>query len=191
MRLSAGFGRVARHLAGAISAQMMPTDASDAFPAPGHDHGQCLEHAMQRARKAFDDKGLKLTPLRQAVFSEIASSHRAIGAYEVLENLAARGDRLAPISVYRAIDALLAAGMVHRVESRNAFFACHTGHEKRSRHLVLGCEACGRIAEVDGDKAFAAIDKAAASAAFSAKGAVVEVWGLCANCAAQVEETAV
>lgn len=142
---------------------------------------------MERARKAFDDKGLKLTPLRRAVFGEIASSHRAIGAYEVLDKLASRGERLAPISVYRAIDALLEVGIVHRFESRNAFFACHaghhSGHDARSRCLVLSCENCGRIAEVAGDKAYAAIDKAAASAAFQPKGAVVEVWGLCANCA--------
>src|SRR6185295_18379236 len=117
--------RLARRLAGAISAKMTQTHPPDAFPALEHDHDRCLEEAMTRARKAFDDKGLKLTPLRRAVFGEIASSHRAIGAYEVLDKLAARGERLAPISVYRAIDALLAAGMVHRFESRNAFFACH------------------------------------------------------------------
>jgi Fur family transcriptional regulator, zinc uptake regulator len=162
---------------------MTQTHPPDAFPAPEHDHDRCLEEAMERARKAFDDKGLKLTPLRRAVFGEIASSHRAIGAYEVLDKLAERGERLAPISVYRAIDALLAAGIVHRFESRNAFFACHSGHDVRTRHLVLSCETCGRIAEVDGNKAFAAIDKAAASAAFSPKGAVVEVWGVCADCA--------
>jgi hypothetical protein len=42
------------------------------------------------------------------------------------------------------------------------------------------------VAEVDGAAVFATIDKAAEGAAFrasSAKGAVVEVWGLCANCA--------
>jgi Fur family zinc uptake transcriptional regulator len=155
----------------------------DAFPALEHDHSRCLEDAMERARKAFDDKGLKLTPLRRAVFGEIASSHRAIGAYEVLDKLAARGERLAPISVYRAIDALLEAGIVHRFESRNAFFACHAGHHLRTRHLVLSCDSCGRIAEVDGTKAFAAIDKAAASSGFSPKSAVVEVWGVCADCA--------
>lgn len=138
---------------------------------------------MQRARKAFDDKGLRLTPLRQAVFQEIAASHRAIGAYEVLDNLATKGERLAPISVYRAIDALVGAGLVHRFESRNAFFACHAGHEMRQ--LVLACETCGRVAEVDGDQVFAAIDVAAGSAAFAPKGAVVEVWGQCANCAGQ------
>jgi Fur family zinc uptake transcriptional regulator len=157
--------------------------ASTAFPAPGHDHDRCLAEAMERARKAFLAKGLKLTPLRQAVFQEIAASHRAIGAYEVLDKLATRGDRLAPISVYRAIDALVSAGIVHRFESRNAFFACRVGHEMRQ--LVLACETCGRVAEVDGDKVFAAIDKSAGSAAFAAKGAVVEVWGLCESCADQ------
>jgi Fur family zinc uptake transcriptional regulator len=157
--------------------------AGSAFPAPEHDHDRCLEEAMVRARTAFEAKGLKLTPLRRTVFEEIAASHRAVGAYEVLDRLAARGDRLAPISVYRAIDALVAAGIVHRFESRNAFFACRGAHALRQ--LVLACEACGRVAEVDGDKVFAAIDKSAGTAAFSPKAAVVEVWGLCQSCAGE------
>jgi Fur family zinc uptake transcriptional regulator len=152
------------------------------FPAPEHDHDACLEGALERARKAFEVKGLKLTPLRQSVFAEIAGSHRAVGAYEVLERLAARGDRLAPISVYRAIDALVEAGLVHRFESRNAFFACHAGHE--GRQLVLACEACGRVAEVGGPEVFSGIDQAAQEASFAPRTAVVEVWGLCASCKA-------
>jgi Fur family zinc uptake transcriptional regulator len=160
------------------------TSPGQAFPAPEHNHALCLDEAMARAREAFAAKGMRLTPLREAVFQAIASaSHRAIGAYEVLDRLAARGERLAPISVYRAIDALVAAGIVHRFESRNAFFACHAGHEQRQ--LVLACEACGSVAEVDGAPVFAAIDSAAKRAAFSAtsaKGAVVEIWGMCSNC---------
>jgi Fur family zinc uptake transcriptional regulator len=168
---------------------MTQAAASTAFPAPEHDHDRCLEEAMERARKAFEAKGLKLTPLRQAVFREIAASHRAIGAYEVLNKLASSGDRLAPISVYRAIDALVAAGIVHRFESRNAFFACHAGHDERQ--LVLACEACASVAEVDGAKVFAAIDKAAETTAFSVGSAhaVVEVWGLCANCESHGSDT--
>ncbi len=156
--------------------------ASNVFPAPEHDHGRCLEQAMVRAQTAFETKGLKLTPLRQAVFKEFAGSHKAMGAYDVLDRFAARGERLAPISVYRAIEALVSAGIVHRFESRNAFFACQGGHERRQ--LVLACESCGRVAEVDGSKVFAAVDETVAGAAFAAKGAVVEVWGQCANCAA-------
>jgi Fur family transcriptional regulator, zinc uptake regulator len=166
---------------------MNMTIPSKAFPAPGHDHAQCLDEAMARARAAFAAKGLRLTPLRESVFQVIAAaSHRAIGAYEVLDRLARRGERLAPISVYRAIDALVAAGIVHRFESRNAFFACHAGHEQRQ--LVLACEQCGAVAEVDGAPVFAAIDSAAAGASFRAnsdKGAVVEVWGMCGNCASK------
>jgi Fur family zinc uptake transcriptional regulator len=165
----------------------MTTIPSKAFPAPGHNHEVCLDEAMARARAAFASKGLRLTPLREAVFRAIAAaSHRAVGAYEVLDRLATDGERLAPISVYRAIDALVTAGIVHRFESRNAFFACHAGHEQRQ--MVLACERCGSVAEVDGAKVFAAIDGVAAGASFlasSAKGAVVEVWGLCANCAGE------
>src|SRR5262245_21872783 len=164
---------------------MTTTLPSKAFPAPGHDHEVCLDRAMERARAAFAAKGLRLTPLREAVFQAIAAtSHRAIGAYEVLDRLATHGERLAPISVYRAIDALVAAGIVHRFESRNAFLACHAAHEQRQ--LILACERCGSVAEVDGAPVFAAIDRVADGASFSAssdKGAVVEVWGQCANCA--------
>ena len=54
--------------------------ANKAFPAPEHDHDLCLEEAMERAREAFQSRGLKLTPLRQSVLREIAASHKAIGA---------------------------------------------------------------------------------------------------------------
>jgi len=172
---------------GCYKGAMTPFLSSGAFPAPEHDHGHCLTEAMDRAGKAFADKGLKLTGLRRSVFAEIAASHKAIGAYEVLARLAARGEQLAPISVYRAIDALVAVGIVHRFESRNAFFACHAGHAAR-RQLVLACETCRSVAEIDGDSVFQAIDKSADRAAFAAKAAVVEVWGLCANCAEAAQE---
>lgn len=152
------------------------------FPALEHDHAPCLEDAIERARKAFDAKGLKLTPLRLSVFKEIAGSHRVIGAYEVLECIARKGERLAPISVYRAIDALVEVGLVHRFESRNAFFACHSGHE--GRQVVLACEACGRVAEVSAGSVFEGIDAAAEAAMFQPRTAVVEVWGQCAACIA-------
>ena len=80
---------------------------SELFPQPEHNHAPCLDTAVGRAERAFESKGLKLTQLRRKVFAEIAGSHHAVGAYDVLDRLAKKGDRLAPISVYRAIDALL------------------------------------------------------------------------------------
>jgi Fur family transcriptional regulator, zinc uptake regulator len=162
----------------------MPSPAANptAFPLGGHDHDRCLHTALDRARHAFEAKGLKLTDLRRRVFVEIAGSHHAVGAYDVLERLAQTGDRLAPISVYRAIDALLAAGCVHRLESRNAFFACHTGEIHVRKPVVLVCAACGRVAEMAGDDVLDALDRLLAASGFAALQTVVEVAGTCAEC---------
>lgn len=158
----------------------------DAFPEPMHDHGACVADILARGQEAFERKGLRLTPLRRRVFEEIAASHTAIGAYDVLDRLARKSDtRLAPISVYRAIDALLEAGVVHRLESRNAFFACHARHKPGSRTIVLACDDCDSVLESPGEPIFAAIDAAASSAEFVPSQIMVEVRGKCSHCADQ------
>jgi len=145
----------------------------------------CVALALDRAQQAFEAKGLRLTELRRRVLEEIAASHHAIGAYDILERLRDKGIRLAPISVYRAIDALLSAGVIHRLESRNAFFACHAAHAGDSDQLVLACDRCGRVAEVPGGPVFDAIASAARDALFQPGRTVAEVNGLCADCRAR------
>ena len=57
-----GLVGVALPCAGCYKGAMTQAAASNAFPAPEHDHDRCLAEAMERARKAFKTKGLKLTP---------------------------------------------------------------------------------------------------------------------------------
>lgn len=161
------------------------TDAryDEAFPDPGHDHDSCLEVTMSRASVAFERSGLRLTPLRRRVLEEIASSHHAVGAYEILDRMARKGgSRLAPISVYRALDALLEAGIVHRLESRNAYFACLVPHSGDRHQIVLACEQCGVVAEVQAESVFLGIAEAARSTGFLPSRSVVEVAGTCKQC---------
>jgi len=159
------------------------TAPQDAFPPPGHNHRHCAAGARARLEQAFADKRMRLTGLRQEVFDEIAASHQAVGAYEVLERMAAKGNRLAPISVYRAIEALIEAGVIHRLESRNAFFACHASHRTGQGQIVLSCEKCTTVAEVSAGPVLDGIGTAASGVGFSVRRAIVEVSGLCANCA--------
>lgn len=157
--------------------------ARGSFPALEHNHASCVLLARQRAERAFEARGLRLTELRLRVFEEIASSHHAVGAYDVLERIARKGTRLAPISVYRAIEALLSAGVIHRLESKNAFFACHAPHARDRGQLVLACEQCGRVAEVEDESVFRAMATAAEGARFTPIHAVAEVIGRCRDCA--------
>jgi len=150
---------------------------------PASTYSQRVAQSVERAANIFTDKKMRFTTLRQQVFAEIAATHGAVGAYEVLERLATKGTRLAPISVYRALDALMEAGVVHRLESKNAFFACRIMHGKGRRQLVMSCEQCGNVDEVDGDIIFETIDKVARKAGFEPRVKFVELSGLCANCA--------
>lgn len=148
--------------------------------------GRSLTKAVQKAGEAFEQHNLRFTKLRQQVFEEIAATHASIGAYDILERLAEKGTRLAPISVYRAIDALMEAGVVHRLESKNSYFACRRlDHDfvKAGRPLVLSCEDCGAVAEVDSDGVFETIDKIAGKSGFKPRVRFVELAGLCPRCA--------
>lgn len=141
-----------------------------------------FKKTVERATIAFADKRLRFTDLRRKVFEEIAATQNAIGAYEVLDRLAQKGTRLAPISVYRALDALLEAGVVHRLESKNAYFACRRLHNEGKRQLVMSCESCGKVFEVEGEGIFETIDRVARAAKFEPRVKFVEVSGTCASC---------
>jgi Fur family transcriptional regulator, zinc uptake regulator len=152
------------------------------FPRPEHDHSSCIEHAIERAHKICAGKSVRLTPLREAVLRVLLSSHRALGAYEIIEELHKHGRRLAPISVYRIIDVLLAAGLAHRLESKNAFFACLADHAEANSMLVLICEDCARVAEAEAPEAWGAINSVTQSSGFAVSETVLEIQGTCADC---------
>jgi Fur family transcriptional regulator, zinc uptake regulator len=154
-----------------------------------HDHGRCLAQSLGRAEKAFVDQGLKLTPLRRRVLEEVAASHDAVGAYDVLDRMARKsGTRIAPISIYRALDVLQDAGVIHRVESRNAFFACHTVHGASQPPVVLVCDRCATVIEVEAVQAFDVIEEITSAHKFEPRRTVIEVAGQCSSCADQNSE---
>ena len=78
----------------------------------------------------------------------LLSSHRPLGAYEVIDELAKSMPRPAPITVYRALDFLMENGLVHRIESRNAFLACAHDHDATAMVAFLICEHCGSVGEI-------------------------------------------
>ncbi|MGD9866464.1 MAG: Fur family transcriptional regulator [Hyphomicrobiales bacterium] len=152
------------------------------FPAPDHDHTACVEQSLARARGRFEERGERLTSLREAVFKTLAESHEALGAYDIIEKMRARGRRIAPISMYRVLDVLCQAGLVHRIESRNAFVACHDAGCEERPMLFLVCERCGRVAETHDDSLGDTLKKLARSAGFRPRQMVLELSGVCSHC---------
>lgn len=142
-----------------------------------------IADAVERARATFAERNLRFTDLREQVFAEIASTNGAIGAYDILDRLSGKGTRLAPISVYRSIDALLEAGVIHRLESKNAYFACRRHeHGRHGRPIFLSCERCGSVTEAPAQSVFDLINEVARGQGFDPKVKFVEVLGLCTRC---------
>ena len=82
------------------------------FPAPDHDHGRCTAEAIAHAEQVCARRAQKFTPIRRQVLQALLSSHRPLGAYEVIDELARSMPRPAPITVYRALDFLREQGLV-------------------------------------------------------------------------------
>ena len=119
--------------------------------------------------------------VHQAI-GHLAHIHRPLGAYEIIDRLAESGPRPAPITVYRALDFLLANGLVHRIESRNAFIACISRHQAGAMMVFLLCDLCGTVGEAPSAAVAKSLIAAAKRAGFTPKTPVVEIAGVCAHC---------
>jgi Fur family zinc uptake transcriptional regulator len=162
----------------------MTAQSRTAFPPPDHDHERCSSDALAHAEALCAERSERLTPTRRQVLQSLLATHRPLGAYELIDRLAAEGARPAPITVYRALDFLQAQGLVHRIESRNAFVACIHSHDSGNPVVFLLCDRCGAVGEVDSSAAANALKAAARAVGFTPKTPVIEIAGICANCRA-------
>lgn len=158
------------------------------FPGARHDHARCVAHAFERAEKVCAARGVRLTALRRAVLKIILESHSPIGAYDILDRLRDTGRRAAPVTVYRALDFLMANRLVHRLASQNAYLGCDHPEESHGAQFLI-CRVCGAAGEIHDGAIAAAIAKSAAETGFRVEAPVVEITGLCPRCDSQKERT--
>ncbi len=152
------------------------------FPTPDHDHGRCAADALSHAERVCERRAQKFTPIRRQVLEALLSSHRPLGAYEVIDELAKSMPRPAPITVYRALDFLMNNGLVHRIESRNAYLACAHDHDAAAMIAFLICEQCGSVGEIPAAPLAQSLNAAARATGFTPTLSVVEITGTCAHC---------
>ena len=172
----------------------MPHDqafASDSCPgcaAPDlafapHDHGRCAADALGRAEGMLEGRAQRLTPVRRRVLQILLEAHRALGAYELLNRLAAEGFGNQPPVAYRALEFLEEQGLVHRIRRLNAFAACmHPGEAHAPAFLI--CRSCNLVAEAPARAVTQALTEAAKNLGFTIERSTVEALGLCPACAA-------
>ncbi len=125
---------------------------------------------------------LKLTPVRQGVLDIIRAAQAPLAAYTILEQL--QQGAKAPQTVYRALDYLIEHGLVHKLESLNAYVACQQeATECRHAAAFVICRDCQRTHEIKDLSILQSIlDSYGRSAGFSDLHAILEIRGLCDAC---------
>ena len=111
----------------------------------------------------------------------VAAAGRPLGAYDVLELLAAERGRVAPPTVYRSLDFLVEQGLVHKVLSVNGFVACSAAARPHDAQLFI-CGTCGSSVEVARRPHAGVIENEAQSLDFTIESVVLEVRGCCSIC---------
>lgn len=148
-----------------------------------NDHKACESTLMAQAEERCSELGLRLTPVRRRTLALLLAEHRALGAYDVLARLAAEGLGSQPPVAYRALDFLVKAGLVHKIEALNAYTACVHPQSAHTPAFLI-CRKCDAVAEADTSPEQGRLGDAARSAGFVIERTVVEATGLCPDCAA-------
>ncbi|MFT4993172.1 MAG: Fur family zinc uptake transcriptional regulator [Paraglaciecola sp.] len=136
---------------------------------------------VEKARHFCEGKGARFTHLREKVYALLLEKQGAVGAYELLDTLKLTESNAKPATIYRTLDFLLEFGLIHRLESTNAFVACHHFDCNHPVQFLI-CDQCGVVKEIQSAGLKETLDKQAESFGFSVIKQTIEAHGTCAVC---------
>jgi Fur family zinc uptake transcriptional regulator len=159
-------------------------------------HQHCIDDALASAQLICEQQNAKLTELRQQVLLLIWENHKPLGAYTLIDQLAEKTQRrIAPPTVYRTLEFLLDLGVIHRINSLNAYIGCTQPHthqtssdQSASNQIIdkhnyfLICKKCHDTQEILDAKLSKKIEQVSHAYTFLPQEQWLEITGLCEEC---------
>lgn len=139
-------------------------------------------HEEDQFLRFLRTRGLRATAERRALCREIFAQHGHIDAEQVLAAVRAAGHKISRATVYRNLELLVSAGLVHRVRlggNRSVFEHVHPGQ----KHDHLACRRCGRMIEFVSPAIAAMLAEICRAHGFVAQGNQLQILGECEPCA--------
>jgi Fur family transcriptional regulator, zinc uptake regulator len=136
---------------------------------------------LRQAERQCLGRGARFTPIRRRVLEMIAEAPGGLKAYDLLDLLAREHAAARPPTVYRALEFLIDQGLVHRIESLNAYVACPCPEHAHGFQLLI-CRECGRVAELHLDEVDARLGERARELGFRIDRQTIELLGRCEAC---------
>ena len=138
---------------------------------------------IERAKKLCIEQKERITKPRIEVLKIIAQSHKPIGAYAILDKLGLVIEQPKPQTVYRAIDFWRKLGLIHNIESLNAYTLCQLGYKHEGSQFML-CDSCGKAIETPVNDIPKALRNNMINESFTPSEWTMEIHGSCSSCQA-------
>jgi Fur family transcriptional regulator, zinc uptake regulator len=140
------------------------------------------EKFFEKVENHLRQKNGRMTDVRREIVLKMAELGEPRTAYQILEAAnKKRKTKLSAISLYRTLEFLMEAGVVLKLESKNAFELCLNA-EPEHTHLMMVCDKCGDVREIHDLALAEALGKAAKKHSHTLKHHVIELHGLCRDC---------
>ena len=144
--------------------------------------GAALRQALSAAEHRCAATQERLTAPRRRVLELLLEGDGPLKAYDLIASFGVEGQPAKPPTVYRALDFLEKQGFVHRIESLNAYVACHHGDRAHAAAFLI-CDCCGASAEIE-PVAGQEITAIGERTGFLVQALTIEAHGLCKACRA-------
>lgn len=127
------------------------------------------------------EHNLPVTAQRLAIADVLLNSERHLSAEEVAEELTARGKKVGTATVYRAIDTLLASGLLVERDFGEGFRRFEPARDvPNHEHLV--CTQCGKVEEFRDERLERMTTIVAESRGFARQRHRLVIHGICRDC---------
>ncbi|MDR1659210.1 MAG: transcriptional repressor [Desulfovibrio sp.] len=148
---------------------------------PAKDSAGISPDFLTEAENLCRQQGVRLTGLRRAILEILTSADFPIKAYDIIEHMRDKGKRVTPATIYRTLAFLLQNGLVHRVNSLNAYVPCTAKH---SNHVLLMfiCSECQKTTEIDDQTLYNSMQARLKELGMSLQDSCIEIQGICKEC---------
>ncbi len=139
--------------------------------------------AEEHLREHLRTRNLRVTPERLEVLDGVLSHEGHFDAEQLLTHLRRQGKSVSRATLYRTLDHLAEAGLVHKhhFDEGHALFEHVHG---RSHHDHMVCDRCGTVIEFVSEEIEALQDQICRQHGFRAERHVHQLFGICRSCLA-------